>query len=71
MDKGVRSLEKTGRRETARRLRGAIGTIFRRAITTLRATNDPTYALRGALRPPTVSCCLQFAPRSNRYPRAP
>ena len=28
--------------------------VFRRAITTLRATNDPTYALRGALRPPIV-----------------
>ena len=50
----LQRVEKTGRRETARRLRGAIGTIFRRAITTLRATNDPTYALRGALRPPIV-----------------
>lgn len=50
----LQRVEKTGRRETARRLRGAIGTVFRRAITTLRATNDPTYALRGALRPPIV-----------------
>lgn len=50
----LQRVEKTGRRETARRLRGAIGTVFRRAITTLRATNDPTYPLRGALRPPIV-----------------
>jgi len=50
----LQRVEKTGRRETARRLRGAIGAIFRRAITTLRATNDPTYPLRGALRPPLV-----------------
>lgn len=50
----LQRVEKTGRRETARRLRGAIGTVFRRAIATLRATNDPTYPLRGALRPPAV-----------------
>src|ERR1700683_1757059 len=50
----LQRIQKSGRRETARRLRGAIGTVFRRAITTLRATNDPTYALRGALRPPIV-----------------
>ena len=30
-------------------LRGTIGAAFRLAITTLRATNDPMYALRGAL----------------------
>lgn len=42
-------LEKNGRRETAHRLRGTIGAVFRFAIATLRATTDPTYALRGAL----------------------
>jgi hypothetical protein len=50
----LKRIEKTGRRETARRLRGAIGTVFRYAITTLRVTNDPTFALRGALLKPVV-----------------
>jgi len=50
----LQRIQKSGRRETARRLRGAIGTVFRRAITTLRATNDPTFALRGALPAPQV-----------------
>lgn len=50
----LKRIEKTGRRETARRLRGAIGTVFRYGITTLRATNDPTFALRGALLKPVV-----------------
>jgi integrase len=48
-------VEKTGRRETARRLRGAIGRIFRLAVVTLRAETDPTFALRGALQPPKVT----------------
>lgn len=38
--------EKAGRRETAKRLRGIIGAVFRLAIATLRATTDPTYAPR-------------------------
>lgn len=46
--------EKAGRRETAKRLRGAIGRIFRHAIATLRATTDPTYALQRALPAPVV-----------------
>jgi integrase len=50
----LKKVEKSGRRETARRLRGVIGTVFRYAIATLRATNDPTFALRGALLAPTV-----------------
>jgi integrase len=50
----LQRVQKSGRWETARRLRGAIGTVFRRAITTLRATNDPTYALRGALPAPKI-----------------
>jgi integrase len=48
----LKTVEKTGRRETARRLRGTIGSVFRYAIMTSRATNDPTYALRGALLKP-------------------
>jgi integrase len=50
----LKRIEKTGRRETARRLRGVIGTVFRFAIASLRATNDPTFALRGALLKPVV-----------------
>jgi integrase len=46
--------EGLGRRETARRLRGTIGSVFRYAVVTLRATNDPTYALKGALLRPNV-----------------
>jgi hypothetical protein len=44
-----RRVEKSGRRETATSLRGKIGSVFRYGVVTLRATNDPTYALRGAL----------------------
>jgi integrase len=48
-------VEKSGRRETARRLRGAIGRVFRLAVVTLRAQSDPTFALRGALQTPKVT----------------
>jgi integrase len=48
-------VEKSGRRETARRLRGAIGRVFRLAVVTLRAQSDPTFALRGALQRPKVT----------------
>lgn len=44
----LKKIEKSGRRERARRLRGAIGSV-RLAIATLRAETDPTYSLRGAL----------------------
>ncbi len=50
----LKKVEKTGRRETARRLRGTIGRVFRLAVVTLRASNDPTYALKGALLRPQV-----------------
>ncbi len=50
----LKTIEKSGRRETARRLRGAIGSVFRYAIVTLRATGDPTIALQGALLTPKV-----------------
>ncbi len=50
----LQRIEKTGRRETAHRLRGVIGSVFRFAVATLRANNDPTYALRGALLKKTV-----------------
>ncbi len=50
----LKHVEKTGRRETARRLRGAISGVFRYAIVTLRATADPTIATHGALLTPKV-----------------
>lgn len=50
----LRRVEKSGRRETARRLRATMSMIFRLAIATLRATNDPTTALKGALLQPRV-----------------
>lgn len=51
----LKRVELTGRRESARRLRGAIGSVFRYAIVTLRATSDPTQAIHGALLPPKVT----------------
>jgi integrase len=51
----LKRIEKSGRRESAKRLRGAIGSVFRYAIVTLRATTDPTSALRGALLKPIVN----------------
>ena len=50
----LKRIEKSGRRETARKLRGMIGSVFRYAVVTLRATNDPTAPLRGALLTPKV-----------------
>ena len=50
----LRKVEVRGRLESARRLRGTIGGVFRYAIATARAQNDPTFALRGALTTPTV-----------------
>lgn len=50
----LKRIERTGRRESARRLRGVIGGVYRLAIVTMRANNDPTFALRGALLRPQV-----------------
>jgi integrase len=50
----LQKIERSGRRETARRLRSVIGTVFRLAIATLRAKDDPTLLLRGVLRAPKV-----------------
>jgi hypothetical protein len=57
----LKRVEKSGRRETARRLRGVIGSVFRYAIVTLRATVDPTQPLRGALLPPIVKNRAAFS----------
>jgi integrase len=51
----LRRVETSGRRETARRLRGTMGCVFRYAVVTLRATSDPTSALRGALLRPIIN----------------
>ncbi|MGB3417972.1 MAG: integrase arm-type DNA-binding domain-containing protein [Mesorhizobium sp.] len=51
----LRKVERAGNYETARRMRGQIGAVFRFAIATARAETDPTLALRGALTAPTVS----------------
>jgi integrase len=51
----LKRVEKSGRRETAKRLQASIGRVFRLAVATLRAPADPTYALRGALAAPVVT----------------
>lgn len=51
----LRRVEGDGNYETARRLRAVIGQVFRYAISTSRATNDPTFGLRGALITPIVT----------------
>jgi len=51
----LRGVERRGRLETAKRLRATIGSVFRYAIATARASSDPTFALKGALTTPTVT----------------
>lgn len=51
----LRTVEARGRHETAKRLRATIGQVFRYAVATARAENDPTGALKGALTAPTVT----------------
>lgn len=51
----LRQVEHSGRRETAKKLRGTLSAIFRLAIVTLRAENDPTQAVKGALLPVKVT----------------
>lgn len=50
----LQRIEQSGRRETALRLRGTISSVFKLAIVTLRAKEDPTVPLHGALLPPKV-----------------
>jgi integrase len=50
----IRPVEAKGLHETAVRLRGRIGEVFRYAIATDRCETDPTAALRGALIRPKV-----------------
>ncbi len=51
----LQSVETKGLLETARKMRAVIGQVFRYAIATGRAANDPTSALRGALTSPIVT----------------
>jgi integrase len=51
----LRKLETQGLLETASRLRGRIGEVFRYAIATRRADIDPTAALRGAIARPRAT----------------
>jgi integrase len=50
----LRMVESRGRHETARRLRATVGAVFRFAVATGRAENDPTAALKGVLAAPIV-----------------
>lgn len=51
----LRKIEVRGRHETAVRLRGTLGTLFRYAIATGRAQRDVTFDLRGALISPRTT----------------
>lgn len=48
----VKKIERSGRRETAKKLLGTLSAVFRLAVVTLRAETDPTYAVKGSLLPP-------------------
>lgn len=58
--------------ETARRLRGTIGAVFRYAVITDRADSDPTPALRGAIATPKVvsRAAITSAPKFGELLRA-
>jgi integrase len=51
----LRKVEAQGNHETAKRLRALIGQVFRYAIASAKAVNDPTYGLKGALTAPVVT----------------
>lgn len=60
----LRKVEVRGRHETAVRLRGTLGTLFRFAIATGRAQRDVTFDLRGALiSPRTVHRAALITPK--------
>jgi len=50
----LRGVEARDKLETAHRFRSTIGSVFRFAVATGRASGDPIFALRGALISPTV-----------------
>ncbi len=47
----LKKIEARGNRDTAHTLRATLGSVFRFCVYNLRADNDPTFALRGALLP--------------------
>lgn len=51
----LRRVEMQGNHETAKRLRAVIGQVFRFAIASAMATDDPTFGLKGALVAPVVT----------------
>lgn len=51
----LRRIEKSGRLESARRLRSVVGRVFRYAIVTARATQDPSITLIGATLAPKIT----------------
>lgn len=51
----LKPIEARGNLETAKRLRGLVGAVFRYAIATARAESDPTAALKGAISAPKVT----------------
>jgi integrase len=51
----LRTVESQGKHESAKRLRSAIGQVFRHAVRTGRADSDPTGALKGAIASPVVT----------------
>ena len=51
----LKRIEQSGRRETAKKLRGTISGVFRHAVVTLRADNDPTQVIKGSLLPVKVT----------------
>lgn len=61
----LKVIEAKGNYESARRLRAEIGQVFRYAIATARAENDPTFGLRGALITPIVSHRAAFTDREG------
>ena len=50
----LKPIERSGRRETAKKLRGTVSAIFRLAMVTMRAPADPSAALKDAFWPPKV-----------------
>ncbi len=50
----LKPIERSGRRETAKKLRATISAIFRLAMVTMRAPADPSAVLKDALLPPKV-----------------
>lgn len=48
----LRKVERSGRHETAKKLRADIAAVFRLAVLTGRTASDPTLALKGTIAPP-------------------